>query len=49
MRGAADLARRLTDPENADRKKPVLLHRPKGLENLTLQGITSFCRDGHPH
>ena len=31
MRSTADLARRFTDPENADRKKPVQLHRPKGI------------------
>ncbi|BEE19593.1 hypothetical protein VAWG006_38460 [Aeromonas enteropelogenes] len=38
MKGAADLARRLTDPENADRKKPVQLHRPKSIGKLELSG-----------
>lgn len=32
MRGAADLARRLTEPENADRKKPVQGTGQKALE-----------------
>ena len=33
MRGAADLCSSLTDPENADRKKPVQGTGQKALEN----------------
>jgi hypothetical protein len=33
MRDAADLCRYLTDPENADRKKPVQGTGQKALEN----------------
>ncbi|MGL6448665.1 hypothetical protein ACSZNO_20230 [Aeromonas veronii] len=33
MKGAADLARRLTGTENADRKKPVQGTGQKALEN----------------
>jgi hypothetical protein len=29
-------------------KKPVLLHRPKGVGKLETAGITSSCRGGHP-
>ncbi len=42
MRGAADLTRHLTYPENADRKKPVQLHRPKGIGKLDSSGHYQF-------